>query len=177
MTTLMPAVGVRLVWSLVATLAISLSSPTCFGQASSQPARDTHLQAIDWMTGGTWTSEFKTPDGKPFIIQTEMRWAATGTAIYFQSHFNREPHYYGMYAYDPGTKQIRLVYVSNDGQFTTGFAEPTATEIKLDFEVSTDRDKTHYTAQIKRQGHDSYVFTVYDAGGKSIVGPLAYIRK
>ncbi len=177
MTKLMPKVGIRVIWPLVATLAIFLSIPTSFGQASSQPTHNTHLQAIDWMTGGTWTSEFKTPDGKPFIIQTELRWAATGMAIYFQSRFNHDPHYDGMYAYDPGTKQIRLIYVSNDGQFTSGFAEPTATEIKLDFEVSTDREKTHYTAQVKRQGQDSYVFTVYDAGGKPIVGPLVYIRK
>jgi hypothetical protein len=129
------------------------------------------------MTGCTWTSEFKTPDDKPFIIQTELQWAATGTAIYFETRFNHEPHYYGMYAYDSRARQIRLVYVSNDGQFTTGFAQPTAAEIKLDFEVSTEREKTHYTAQIKRQGQDSYVFTVYGEGGKPIVGPLTYIRK
>jgi hypothetical protein len=107
MTKLMPTVAVRLIWPLVTTLLIFLSIPTCFAQASSPPAHDTHLQAIDWITRGIWTSEFKTPDGKPFIIQTELRWAATGTAIYFQSRFNHEPHYYGMYAYDPGTKQIR----------------------------------------------------------------------
>jgi len=176
-TKLMPIVGVRLIWPLVVTLAVSLSIPTCFAQASSQPAHDTHLQAIDWMTKGTWTSEFKTPDGKPFIIQTELRWADTGTAIYFESRFNHEPHYFGMYAYDPGAKQIKIVYVSNDGEFTTGFVEPGASELKLDFEVSSAREKTHYTARIKRQGRDSYVFTVYDEGRKPIVGPLVYIRK
>jgi uncharacterized protein YndB with AHSA1/START domain len=174
----MPIVGVRLIWPLVVTLAVFLSIPTCFAQASSQPAHDTHLQAIDWMTKGTWTSEFKTPDGKPFIIQTELRWADTGTAIYFELRFNHEPHYFGMYAYDPGAKQIKIVYVSNDGEFTTGFVEPGASELKLDFEVSSAREKTHYTARIKRQGRDSYVFTVYDETGKKpIVGPLVYIRK
>jgi len=176
-TKLMPIVGVRLIWPLVVTLAVFLSSPTCFAQASSQPVHDTHLQAIDWMTKGTWNSEFKTPDGKPFIIQTELRWAATGTAIYFESRFNHEPHYFGMYAYDPGAKQIKIVYVSNDGEFTTGFVEPDASELKLDFEVSSAREKTHYTAQIKRQAQDSYVFIVYDEGRRPIVGPLVYIRK
>jgi hypothetical protein len=177
MTKLISIVGVRLIWLLVVTLAVFLSIPTCFAQASSQPAHDTHLQAIDWMTKGTWTSEFKTPDGKPFIIQTELRWAATGTTINFEARFNHEPHYFGMYAYDPGAKQIKIVYVSNDGEFTTGFVEPGASELKLDFEVSSAREKTHYAAQIKRQGQDSYIFTVYDEGRKPIVGPLVYIRK
>jgi hypothetical protein len=177
MTKLMPIVAVRLTWVLVVTLAVFLSIRPCFGQASSQPAHDTHLQAIDWMTAGTWTSEFKTPDGKPFTIQTKLRWADTGTAIYFESRFNHEPHYFGMYAYDPGAKQIKVVYVSNDGQFTTGFVEPGADELKLDFEVASDRGKTHHTSRIKRQGQDSYVFTVFDEGRKTIVGPLVYTRK
>ena len=107
-----------------------------------------------------------------------LRWADTGTAIYFESRFNHAPHYFGMYAYDPGAKQIKIVYVLNDGQFTTGFVEPGVNELKLDFEVSSDREKTHYTSLIKRQGQDSYVFTVYDETRKKpIVGPLVYIRK
>jgi hypothetical protein len=80
MTRLMPIVAVRRIWPLV-TLAVFLSIRTCFGQPSFQPAHDMHLQAIDWMTKGTWTSEFKTPDGKPFLIQTELCWADTGNLL------------------------------------------------------------------------------------------------
>jgi hypothetical protein len=99
-------------------------------------------------------------------------------AIYFESRFNHEPHYFGMYAFDPGAKHIKIVYVSNDGEFTTGFLVTGANELKLDFEVSSDREKTHYTSRIERQGQDSYVFTVYDETRKRpIVGPLIYMRK
>lgn len=155
-------------------LCFSLTAST---QSNPKPGHEPHLQAIDWMTRGTWTAEFKTPAGKDFLIQNEIRWAETGAAIYFLTRFNHEPHYYGVYLYDPAANQIKFFYSSSDGEFTVGQSEPGATEIKQNFQVSSARGVNTFNSLIKRVGDDAYDFTVYQSGGEKPLIAVHYVRK
>jgi len=150
---------------------------TGFAQSLQNPSHEPHLQALDWLTRGAWTAEITTPDGKPFIIQNEIRWAETGTAIYFLTRFNHQAHYYGVYLYDPAAKQIKFFYTSSDGELTIGRAEPDANELKQDFQISNEHGVTNYTSLIKRAGEDAYDFAVYQQGSDKPAVAVHYLRK
>ena len=161
-----------------AVLWLALSFPfICRAQSGTPPRHESHLQALEWMTHGTWTVEVKTPDGKPFIIENEIRWAETGTAIHFLTRFNHEPHYYGVYLYDPQIRQIKFFYSASNGEFTAGRVDAGASEFKQSFQVSTDHGSTNYTSLIKRDGEDAYDFTVYAEGSEKPMLALHYVRK
>jgi len=163
---------------LVAVFCLALAFSTePSAQSTPKPNHEQHLQALDWLTRGTWTAEFTTPEGKPFLIQNEIRWADTGTAIYFLTRFNHEPHYFGIYIYDPAAKQIKFFYTANNGNFTAGRTEPTATELKQDFQISTPEGVMNYTSLLKRDGEDAYDFIVYEQGSARPALNLHYVRK
>jgi hypothetical protein len=157
-------------------LALSLSM-AAKAQSAPKGNHDPNLQAIDWLTGGTWTADVKTQDGKPFPIQEELRWADTGTAIYFLTRFNGQPHYYGIYVYDPAAKQIKFFYTSSDGEFTSGHAEPGDKELKQDFQSSDSKGTTNYSSVIKRHGDDAYDFAVFTQGSDKPMFTITYVRK
>jgi hypothetical protein len=157
-------------------LAVLLSLLSGF-QANPAPHHDPNLQPIAWLTGGTWTAEFKTPDGKPFLIQNEIRWADTGTAISFLTRFNGQPHYYGIYVYDPAAKQIKFFYTSADGEFTSGHTTPSATILQQDFQISDAEGTKTFSSTIQRVGEDAYTFNVFQEGSDKSVLTVKYVRK
>lgn len=138
---------------------------------------DPHLQPIDWLTRGVWTAEFTTADGKPFLIQEEIRWGENGTAIYFSTRFNHEPRYDGLYAYDPATRQIRFFYSSSKRELTVGHAEATPTGLRQAFQVSSEEGVTSYTSTLTRDGDDVYDCAVYEPGITKPVVAVQYARK
>jgi|SRR5579864_1222741 len=160
-----------------AVLVLALSFSFMGNAQSTAPGHEPHLQALDWLTRGTWTAEITTPDGKPFIVQSEIRWAETGTAIYFLTRFNHEAHYYGVYLYDPVAKQIKFFYSASNGELTIGHAEPEVTGLKQDFQISNDKGITNYTSSIKRVGEDAYDFAVYQEGNDKALVAVHYVRK
>jgi hypothetical protein len=165
---------------LICFAVICFSLSLCLmGGAQSSPAvrHEPHLQDLDWLTHGTWTAEMTTPDGKPFIIQNEIRWAETGTAIHFLTRFNHQPHYFGVYLYDPAARQIKFFYSASNGELTIGQAEPGPTELKQNFQVSSEKGVTSYTSLIKRAGEDAYDFAVYQEGSDKPLVAVHYVRK
>lgn len=151
--------------------------PAAFAQSKPEPSHEPHLQALDWLTHGTWTAEVTNPDGKTLIIQEEVRWAETGTALYFLTRFNHQAHYYGVYLYDPAAKQIKFFYSENNGEMTVGHAEPDANGIKQEFEVSDAERTTPLHSLIKRDGEDAYDFAVYQEGNEKPIVTVHYVRK
>jgi hypothetical protein len=157
-------------------LAVSLLLLSGF-QANPTPNHDPNLQPIAWLTGGTWTAEFNRPDGKPFLIQNEIRWADTGTAISFLTRFNGQPHYYGIYVYDPAAKQIKFFYTSADGEFTSGHTTPSATTLQQNFQISNAEGTKTFSSTIQREGEDAYTFNVFQEGSDKSVLTVKYLRK
>ena len=126
----------------VASLCLAFVFQLAFAQSTLQSTHEPHLQALDWLTHGTWTAEVTTADGKPFLVQNEIRWAETGTAIYFLTRFNHQAHYYGVYLYDPAAKQIKFFYSASDGEMTVGHSDPDAKEVRQEFKISNARGTT-----------------------------------
>ena len=149
----------------------------CAGQSSVKPNHEAHLQSLDWLTHGTWTAEAKTHDGKPLLIQNNIRWAETGTAIYFLTRFNGKSHYFGTYLYDPAAKQIKFSYAADDGEYTAGTAEMSGNQLKQEFQISDEKGTTSFSSIIQRQGEDSYDFRVYMQGKTEPLISLRYVRK
>lgn len=163
---------------IVAAFCLAASLAVCAGaQSNVSPNHESHLASLDWLTHGTWTTDAKTHDGKPLLIQNNIRWAETGTAIYFLTRFNRRAHYFGVYLYDPEAKQIKFCYTADDGEYTTGSAEMTGNELKQDFRVSDEKGTTKYSSVIRREGADAYDFEVYSPGSAQPVLSLKYVRK
>lgn len=148
-----------------------------FAQSAPQSTHDPHLQALDWLTHGTWTAEVTTEDGKPFLVQNEIRWAETGTAIYFLTRFNHHAHYYGVYLYDPAAGQIKFFYSASDGEMTVGHSDPDANEVRQEFQISSTRGTTTFHSLMKRDGQDAYDFTVYQQSSDKPIFAVHYIRK
>jgi hypothetical protein len=163
---------------IIAAVCLAVSLSLTFGfQANPTPNHDPHLQPIAWLTGGTWTAEFKTPEGKPFLIQNEIRWADTGAAISFLTRFNGQPHYYGIYVYDPAAKLIKFFYTSADGEFTSGHTTPSATALQQQFQISNTEGTKTFSSTIQRAGEDAYNFDVFQEGSDKPVLSLKYLRK
>ena len=160
------------VFCLLASLAIP--SPA---QTNAKPTHEPHLQALDWLTHGTWTTEAKGHDGKSLLIQSNIRWAETGTAIYFLTRFNGKPHYFGIYLYDPEAKQIKFFYTEDHGDYTAGSAEMSGNELKQDFRVSEEKGTNNYSSVIRREGDNAYDFRVYQPGKSEPLIALHYSRK
>jgi hypothetical protein len=141
------------------------------------PKHDAHLQSLDWLTRGTWTARAKAPDGKVTLVQSKIRWAATGTAVYFETAFDHKPQYYGMYAYDPIRKQIRFFYASATGQLTEGQAVPREKGFDQSFTIAGTKGEEHFRSTITRDGEDAYDFKVYRESGNQPVLTVHYERK
>ncbi len=47
-------------------------------------------------------------------VKNRIRWAPNHQAIGFNTDFNRKPHYYGFYAYNPATKSIGFYYTNSE---------------------------------------------------------------
>ena len=148
-----------------------------YAQPPENSKHEPHLEALDWLTRGTWTAEAKMPNGKALIVQEDVRWAETGTAIYFLTRFNQQAHYYGVYLYDPAAKQIKFFYSANDGEMTAGHADPNANEIRQEFQVADNQGTTSFHSLIRRDGEDAYDFTVYQQGNDKPLVALRYVRK
>ena len=161
---------------IIAAVCLAVSLSLAF-QPNPTPNHDPNLQPIAWLTGGTWTAEFKTPEGNPFLIQNEIRWADTGAAISFLTRFNGQPHYYGIYVYDPAAKQIKFFYTSADGEFTSGLATPSATALQQQFQISNAEGTKTFSSTIRRVGEDGYNFDVFQEGSNKPVLSLKYLRK
>jgi hypothetical protein len=157
-------------------LAALLTVPA-LGQTAPPPKHDTNLEPIGWLTGGTWTGSANGPDGTVTHIESRVRWAGTGTAIYFDTQFDGRPQYHGMYAYDPARKKIRFFYTSAQGELSEGEAAEIAGGLEQSFTVTEANRTTAYTSTLKRSGADAYEFNVYQPPSRSPIVTLRYERR
>lgn len=151
--------------------------PALIAQPKPQSAHEPHLEALDWLAHGTWTAEVTSPDGKTTLVQNEIRWAETGTALYFLTRFNHKAHYYGVYLYDPVAKQIKFFYSSSDGEMTVGHSDPDGNEVRQEFQISSGDRTTPFHSLMKRNDEDNYDFTVYQQGSVKPIFSVHYVRK
>jgi hypothetical protein len=153
---------------------------TAFAQSADKPvapAHDSHLAALDWMTHGTWHAEFTTKDGKPFVIDNEIRWAEIGTAIVFTTHFNGRMNYYGIYVWDPQKQKLRFFYTSANGDFTEGEATASPEGLVQNFTISSEKGDEKLHSTVTRKGENQYDFAVFQEGSTKPEVALTYTRK
>ncbi|HUO61551.1 MAG TPA: hypothetical protein VMU24_12845 [Candidatus Acidoferrales bacterium] len=153
---------------------------TAFTQTTEKPiapAREPHLAALEWMTHGTWHAEFTTPDGKPFIIDNEIRWAETGTSIVFTTRFNGHVNYHGIYVWDPQKQKLRFFYTSANGEFTEGETVASPEGLVQNFTISSAKGVEKLHSTVKRKGDDQYDFAVFQDGSTKPEIALTYTRR
>lgn len=123
------------------------------------------LSSIEFLVGD-WHATAAPPDRKPTEIDNHIYWSENHAAIYFVTRFNGQPHYSGMYAYDPATKEIAFWYVDTDGNSTQGTARakgkrliqeftnshPDGKQEKLHSFVDRASDDNGYHWQVLREG-------------------------
>ena len=135
-----------------------------FAQQKSEAAKTAPLDPVDWLVGGTWVSDIKSPDGKVTHVENKIRWAPNHQAIEFLTKFNGQPHYNGFYAYNAATKTIGFYYTSSEGDLTIGTAVPDADgkTLRQDFDLTSANGKvTHIRSTIERERDNAYWFTVF----------------
>jgi len=158
-------------------LAAAVTSVVAQNEAPKPTAPLTQLQ---WLIGD-WHATAKAPDGTITEIDNHIYWSDTHTAILFVTRFNGEPHYSGMYAYDPARKQIGFWYVDSDGQFTQGTAASEGQRLTQKFEIAKLDGSTSSLISIieRRSGDSAYhwqVFRASETSGSPLI-ELEYTKK
>ena len=152
----------------------------CAVAADSPKTAASPLEAIQWLVGD-WHAVAKAPDGSVTQIDNHIYWSDTHTAIFFLTKFNGQPHYSGMYAYDPARKQIGFWYVDSEGQFSQGTATPHDMQLVQNFEISKLDGTTSILKSLVQRGPGdaSYHWQVFrsdNTSNKPLV-ELDYIKK
>ena len=159
-------------------LVVLAFTTTAFAQTGDKPAaHEPHLAALDWMTHGTWHTEFSTKEGKPFVIDNEIRWADIGTSIVFTTRFNGRVHYYGIYVWDPQKQKLRFFYTSENGAFTEGEATASPEGLVQNFTISSEKGVEKLHSTVTRKGENQYDFAVFEEGSTKPEVALTYTRK
>jgi hypothetical protein len=163
------------VWT-VGVLMLASASAVSFGQEKPKtnaqphvvtgiPLDEGELAKMAWFIGN-WRSEIKPEKGAPALtVASEMRWAENHRAITFQVWFTsegkRDPHYYGMYAWDPGEKTLKMWQVAKDGNLSIGKATTNGkTFTQLNHMVRADGSTQEQRTEIVRDGNDAYDWKV-----------------
>ena len=150
----------------------------CAAAIAAEPAKE--LMPLDWLTRGVWTAETKPAEGAAVKIESELRWMANQHAIQFVTRFNGEPHYSGIYGWDPGRKTIAFWYTSADGALTTGTAKPAAEGLLQEFDITeANGTSNHLRSEIRRKGGDEYDWNVQSnkSGEWKVLIQLHYTRR
>lgn len=164
----------------IALLLFVALSTAGFGQSVEKPAASPHesdLAALEWMTHGTWHAEFTTPDGKPFVIDNEIRWAETRTSIVFTARFNGHVNYNGIYVWDPQRQKLRFFYTAANGEFTEGEATASVEGLVQNFTIASAKGVEKLHSTVTRKGENQYDFAVYQDGATKPEIALTYTRK
>lgn len=123
------------------------------------------IDQLAWFVG-KWHAEIKPQNGNPGImVDSDMRWAENRRAILFQVYFTskgkREPHYFGMYAWDPGDKVLKMWQVASDGNLSIGRAKMEGNLFSQDNHmVRADGTTQEQHAEIVRDGNDAFNWKV-----------------
>lgn len=156
-------------------LLLCLASVTSAAQEKKSAIKP--INEIAWLVGD-WHATATPPTGEPTQIDNHVYWDETHTAIFFLTKFNGQPHYSGMYAYDPGTGQISFWYVDVDGNFTSGTARTRGKRLFQEFSTSkADGSKGQLQSYIDAaDGYGSYHWQVLREGNTTPLIELDYTR-
>jgi len=145
-----------------ALIAIGLSSAGLLAQAPpSNP-----LDQLAWLVGGKWVADGdKGPDGKPFHVESAIRWGDNGRVIQFTTRFREEgkmvPVYSGIYAWHPAKKKMVFLYTDNTGALTEGDAVMDGDRLEQEFSlVGSDGVARPFRSTVVRRGRDDYDWSV-----------------
>jgi hypothetical protein len=158
-------VGVLTVWS--------------FGQEKSKPQTTTvppheimgkatdagELEKMAWFVG-KWRAIAQPPNGEPaVIVDSDMQWSENHRAITFQVWFTtegkRDPHYFGMYAWDPGEKTLKMWQVAKGGNLSAGRAKMDGNTFTQETHlVRADGSTQEQRSEIVRDGNDAFNWKV-----------------
>lgn len=123
------------------------------------------LAKLGWFVGN-WRTEIKAQNGNPAVtVDSEMRWAENHRAITFQVWFTsegkRDAHYYGMFAWDPGEKTLKMWQVAKDGNLSVGKAKMEDKTFTMETHMVRGNGSTQeQRAEIVRDGDDAYNWKV-----------------
>lgn len=123
------------------------------------------LGKMGWFVG-KWRTVAKPPDGgAPVTVDSDMRWSENRRAMVFQVWFTtkgkREAHYFGMYAWDPGEKTLKMWQVANDGNLSVGKAKTDGKTLTQENQmVRSDGSTQEQRTEIVRDGDDAYDWKV-----------------
>jgi hypothetical protein len=142
------------------------------------------LEQIAWLVGGKWVADGdKGPDGKPFHVESQVRWGDNGRAIQFTTRFNHEgklvPIYSGIYAWHPAKKKLVFLYTDNTGELTEGEATMDGDRLEQEFSmVGLDGVTRPFRSTIIRRGPDDYDWSVLREkdGAWTVMFALKYKR-
>jgi len=146
----------------VALVALGLASA---GFAAQTPPSNP-LDQLAWLVGGKWVAEGdKGPDGKPFHVESWIRWADNGRVIQFTTKFQHEgklvPVYSGIYAWHPAKKKLVFLYTDNTGELTEGDGVMDGDRLEQQFSiVGADGVARPFRSTIIRRGPDDYDWSV-----------------
>lgn len=150
------------------------------------PATENPMDQLAWMIGGTWTAEGdKGPDGKPFHVESKLRWTENHRGMKFTTWFlidgKLTPVYEGLYAWHPAKKKFTFLYSDNEGNLTEGEATMTGDHLDQEFQI-VEADGTARTLRstIVRTGPDDYDWNVQGRnknGEWVVIFGLKYKRK
>lgn len=162
---------------LTAWLAVSLLPSSAQAQTAATAGP---LSLIAWMQG-TWTATTTPPPGKPpIVIENQVSSVLGGQALSFTTSFNGVQQYQGLFAFDPGSKEVAFWYPSAAGELTVGTITPAQDYLLEDFQVTSAAGAvTPFQVHIQRTGKDEYDWTLYTKSGtdwKSLF-TLHYHRK
>lgn len=152
--------GVRFLW--VVLMAVTVSAA---GLAAQTP-QPNPLDQLAWMVGGKWVADGdKGPDGKPFHVESTIRWGDNGRVIQFTTRFKEEgvlvPVYSGIYAWHPAKKKMVFLYTDNRGDLTEGDAMMDGDRLEQEFRiVGSDGVARPFRSSIVRRGPDDYDWSV-----------------
>jgi hypothetical protein len=129
-------------------------------EADAGPIKD-----MAWFVG-KWRAVAKPPNGDPPVtVDSDMRWSENHRVITFQVWFTskgkREAHYFGMYAWDPEEKTLKMWQVAVDGNLSTGKAKTDGKTFTQDTHmVRADGSTQEQHSVIVRDGNDAFDWKV-----------------
>jgi hypothetical protein len=144
----------------------------------SKPAAGSQLSPIEFLIGD-WHATATRPNQPPTEIDSHIYWSENHSAVFFVTRFNGTPHYSGMYAFEPGSKQINFWYLDTDGNSTRGTARVEGKRLIQEFTNShPDGKQEELLSYIDRSADDkSYHWQVLRVGATEPLIQLDYTRK
>ena len=155
-------------------------------KSENPPPTANPIDQLAWLIGGRWTADGdKGPDGKPFHVEVNFRWAENHRGLMFTTWFLIDgklvPVYEGLYAWHPAKKKFVFLYTDNEGNLTEGEAAWSDSHLEQEFQIVGSDGVAHtLRSTVARTGPDDYDWNVRrkdKEGTWAVIFGLKYHRK